>query len=250
MTTTCLNCGQSFEGRYCPNCGQKVTVKRLTASVLLTDILHFFTHIESGFLYSSWNFLVRPGISSRNYLKGERKKYQPPVSFFLIWTGLYIIFHNAVIKYFHLQLTPEVVSRLNIGEQSNILFRNHFSVFIIPIILMSAVLIYYILAKPRYNFVEVIILCLFGAGIYFMICLSSDLILGVLFGVNILSAGVFFWQSVLSLLFNFWFSMDFFKVFHLKYFWPRLIMVSVFIALGGLVIMLYLPMSWLYFKNP
>jgi hypothetical protein len=244
--TTCLNCGHSFKGNFCSNCGQKATAKRITASVLVTDVIHFFTHVENGFLFTTWSFLIRPGVSSLNYLKGKRKEFQTPASFFLIWTGLYILLHNAVIKFFHLELAGAAISQFNIREQSNILFRNHFSLFIIPIIFFSAFLIYLFLAKPRYNFVELLTVSLFGAGNYFMMCFISDFVLGFIFRMNILSLNVFLWQTLLSTAYNFWFCFDLFKRLHLRFFWLRLFSVSILIALFGLAMMLYLPIAWMH----
>ena len=249
MTVKCLNCGHIFKGKYCPNCGQKATVQRLTAAVLLKEILHFFTHLESGFLFTTWKFLVSPGITSLNYVEGKRKKYQKPVSYFLIWTGLYILVHNSIINYFHYQMTSETVAQLDIKEQSNILFRHHFTLFIIPVLLASALLLYLLLARPRFNFTELLTLCLFGAGTYFMMTFFSDLILGYIFNINTLSEKVFLWQGVLSSLYNIWFSFDVFKRIGLRFFWVRLIGVSILIAVTGWLIMIYLPMAWLYYMG-
>jgi hypothetical protein len=249
MLTTCLNCGRSFEGNFCPECGQKASVKKLTFRVLVHETLHFFTHLEKGFLFTSWNFLSRPGISSIHYVAGKRKEYQPPVSFFLIWTGLYFLQHNAIINHFHYEITKPILSNGNLEEQSMLLFRQHFTLFLIPVIVISAVIIYYLLAKPHYNFAELITLCLFGTGVYFMISAVTDFIIGVVFRMNILSENVFLWQAVLSSAYNFWFSYDFFKRSHLRFFWIRLISVSLLIAACGWIIMFYLPMAWIYFTT-
>jgi Protein of unknown function (DUF3667) len=249
MTITCLNCGHHFKGNYCPECGQKASVKRLTAAVLLEEFLHFFTHLETGFLFTSWNFIVRPGISSLNFVAGKRKNYQKPVSYFLIWTGLFILIHNAIINYYHYHLTSEIVTQLNIREQSNIFFRQHFTFFIIPVILVSAILLYYIMARPGFNFIELLALCLYGAGSYFMMSFLSDFVLGVILKVNILAVNVFLWQAVLSSVYNFWFSYDVFKRLHLHLFWLRLLTVSILVAVSGWVLMFYLPMAWIYFTG-
>ena len=247
MSTTCLSCGHQFKGNYCPNCGQKATVKRITASVLLEDIFHFFTHLETGFLFTTWNFLIRPGVSSVKYIEGKRLPYQKPVSYFLIWAGLYILLHNTIIHHFHYELNSKIVDEMNIKEQSNILFRQHFTLFIIPVLFLSAFLLYYMMAKPRYNFVEILTLSIYGAGTYFMMSCLSDLVVGYLFKVNVLTTQIFLFQGILSMVYNFWFSFYFFKRSHLRFFWLRLITVSLLIAMGGWLIMFYLPMAWLYF---
>jgi len=243
---TCLNCGQSFRGNYCPNCGQKATVKRLTFLALIEDILHFFTHLEKGFLFTSWNFIVRPGITSMNYIKGRRKKYQGSTSYFLIWTGLYILVHNSIINHYHYQFLSADITQLNLQEQANLSLRTHFSLFIIPILLISALFIFLILGKPQYNFIEILTLCLYGGGTYFMMLLVSDLILGIVFKVNTISTNVFLWQTILSSVYNFWFSYDIFKRAPIKLFWLRLVAVSILVATSGWFLLLYLPMAWVY----
>jgi hypothetical protein len=248
VSVTCLSCGHTLKGNFCSNCGQKASVKRLTAAVLFEETIHSLTHLESGFLYTSWNLLLRPGLTGLNYIKGKRKVYQKPVSFFIIWTGLYILLHNAIINHFDFQIESRLVAQLNIGEQSNVLFRQHFTLFIIPVIAYSAFLLYILLSRPKYNYIEILTLSLFGAGTYFMLSLISDLFIAFFLKVNILTANVFLWQGILSSLYNFWFSYDFFKRMHLRFFWIRLISVSILIAIGGWLIMFYLPMLWMSFS--
>ncbi len=244
--TTCLNCGHSYTGNFCSNCGQKAEVKRITAAVLVEEILHFFTHLEKGFLHTSWNYIIRPGIISLNYLEGKRKRYQKPVSYFLIWTGLYIILHNLIINHYQYRLSEESFLQLNLTEQSNVLLRTHFTVFTIPILLVSTIVIYYVLARPRYNYTEILSLGLYGGGTYFMMLFVSDIILGVIFKINTVSTNVFLWQTILSSVYNFWFSYDIFRRLGLRLFLLRLITVAVLIASIGLAMLSYLPMLWIY----
>jgi len=245
--TACLNCGHFFKGNFCPECGQKASTKKLTAAVLLEDTLHFFTHLEHGFLFTAKSFLIHPGTSSLKYLAGKRKPYQTPVSFFLIWTGLYLLLHNTIINYRHFHVSSQVIRQVNIREESNLLFRHHLTLFTFPVIIVSALLLYYIMARPKFNFTEILTLSLYGAGVYFMMSLVSDGILGFIFKINILSTPVFLWQGILSSLYNFWFSFDFFKRLHIKLFWLRLVSVSILIAICGWLLMFYLPMAWVYF---
>jgi hypothetical protein len=244
--TTCLNCGHSFKGKFCPACGQKAEVKRITFSVFTYEILHFFTHVEKGFLRTTIDFIIRPGNTSLNYLKGKRKSYQQPVSYFFIWIGLYILVHNFIINHnqFHIYDGPQ--GQLNVVDNGNILLRTHFSLFFGPILLISALIIYAILARPRFNFMEILTICLYGAGTYFMMLLVSDIILGLIFKINVIKESVFIYQTILSALYNFWFSFDLFKRVHLPWFWLRLIMVAMLISVVGLLLMNYLPILWMY----
>ena len=243
---TCLNCGKLFIGNYCPNCGQKAEVERLSVTVLLKETAHFFSHFEKGFIHTAWDFIVRPGRASIDFLKGKRKQYQKPVSYFLILTGLYILLHNFIIhRYnYHYSLFREIKSPLDFQEQSNITLRTHFTPFIVIVILFSAVIIYPILARKRYNFVEILALCLYGGGTYFLILILSDIVLGAMFKVNVISMDVFIWQTSVSSIYNLWFSYDIFKRSHIRLFWLRLIGASLLVSLFGWLVMNYLPMVW------
>jgi hypothetical protein len=189
-------------------------------------------------------------MSSVQYVAGKRKTYQSPVSFFLIWTGLFFLQHNGIINHFGYVLPVHTIANAGMEQQSMLLFREHFTLFILPVIFFSALIIYFLLARPAYNFTELITLCLFGTGIYFMMSAVTDFVLGLIFRVNILADNVFLWQTVLSSAYNFWFSYDVFKRSRLRLFWVRLISVSLLVAAGGWIIMFYLPMAWIYLTRP
>jgi Protein of unknown function (DUF3667) len=246
MSTTCLNCGHHFTGNYCPNCGQKATVKRLTPALLLAEVLHFFTHFEKGFLFTTWSFLTKPGISSAHYISGKRIQFQSPVSYFLIWAGLYIILHDAIVNHFDYTLSGEVITQLDKSGEANRLLQHHFTLFIIPAVFCSALSTYYVLARPKFNFTELLALSLYGGGTYFMMIFISDIVLGMIFKVNVLIAPVFLWQSSISFLYNFWFSLDIFKRVRLRFFWLRLICSAALTAITGWIILFYLPIAWIY----
>ena len=106
-----------------------------------------------------------------------------------------------------------------------------------------------VLGRPLYNFTEVLALSLYGGGTYFMLLFVSDLVLGVIFKVNTVSTGVFLWQTILSSVYNFWFSFDVFKRVHLRLFILRLVVVSILVAVIGLFTLLYLPLAWMYLKG-
>jgi hypothetical protein len=238
---TCLNCGNKFSGKFCNECGQKAEVERITASQLLGETVHSITHYEKGFWHTIWEFLVRPGSSSLKFLSGKRKEYQRPVSYILILTGIYIILHNYIISRFDYKYEVWKNSSLLSGD-ANIFLRTHFTPIIFVILIASAFLIYLVLGRGRFNFIEILTLCLYGGGTYFMMLAVSDVVLGVLLRVNIISMNVFLYQTILSSLYNLWFSYDIFKKARIPYLWPRLIITAILISVTGYVIMMYVPL--------
>jgi hypothetical protein len=240
----CLNCGTPLSGKFCQECGQKAVVSRLTAKALLEEIVHFFTHVEDEFLKTSLHYIIKPGITSLNYIEGKRKRYQKPVSFFLIWTGIYILLHNFILNSFDYELVLQPKIQSPLYDEGNKLFRNHFSFFMPPLLAVSAFFIWLVLAKPRFYFFELFTIVLYGGGTYFLLCLISDIVLGVIFRININHYNVFLWQAVLSGFYNIWFTYDFFRHVKIKWFWPRLLLVSALVSFTGYLIMLYVPLAW------
>lgn len=240
----CLNCGAGVTGSYCHECGQKVNIKRLNAKVLLEEFGHFITHAEHYFLKTTKEFILRPGKNSLDYLKGKRKHYQKPVSFFLIWAGLYILLHNFILKLFHFQITAATLLPQTQLEKANEFFRSHFTLFFLPVLVVSSVIIYFILAKPRFYYIEILTLCLYGAGCFNAMLIISDLIIGVLFRININSNPMWIYQTVISGMYNFWFCYEVFSRVHTRFLWIRLFVTAIIISISGWFLFMYLPALW------
>lgn len=89
----CKNCGNSFSGKFCNNCGEKVyTEKDRSVKHILSDGLHFITHLEGSFFNTVIILFKKPGKFSLDYCNGVRKKYFKPLSFFLLLVILYLLF--------------------------------------------------------------------------------------------------------------------------------------------------------------
>lgn len=92
-TTTCKNCGNSFSGKFCNNCGEKVYNEH-DKKVLhfFEEGFHFLTHFEGKFFTTLKTFFTKPGKVSVDFADGVRKKYFKPLSFFIMLVILYLIF--------------------------------------------------------------------------------------------------------------------------------------------------------------
>ncbi|HEY0058223.1 MAG TPA: DUF3667 domain-containing protein [Flavisolibacter sp.] len=99
-TTTCLNCRQALQPghRFCSACGQKADTHRISFKHFLHDLLHGFTHADIGIFHLIKQLALKPGEVARNYLAGQRKRYFPPMNFYLIMIGLFVftlgLFHT------------------------------------------------------------------------------------------------------------------------------------------------------------
>jgi len=91
---TCKNCLQSYEGKFCPECGQKAKTGRITITQVFKDIRSHFVHFEQGFLYTTKELIIRPGHSIKEYIEGRRARHTKPVKYMLWATAIsFLVIH-------------------------------------------------------------------------------------------------------------------------------------------------------------
>ncbi|WP_460473774.1 DUF3667 domain-containing protein [Emticicia fontis] len=158
---TCLNCHQPNEqtNQFCPNCGQKASVHRINTHFMIHEVIHAFTHADTGFLFLFKELALRPGEVVKEYVAGARKKYYNPFNFFLITVAI-----SAFLSaYFHLF----DINLKSTNPVSNIVTKyvNWIFVASVPI---QAFFTWLFFRKKKYNFAENIIFHLFLGGFRFV----------------------------------------------------------------------------------
>jgi len=91
----CKNCGSTYTGKFCNNCGQKSSIARINLKYVAEEIPTSIIQIDRGFLYTVKELITRPGHSVREFLAGKRVDHFKPLAFLLITSALY-----AVTAYF------------------------------------------------------------------------------------------------------------------------------------------------------
>ncbi len=91
---SCKNCSTEYEGKHCPQCGQRAKVKRITNSSVMEEIRERLFHLNQGFFFTFLELLRRPGPAIREYIEGKRVVHFKPVKFLLWATALnFLVFH-------------------------------------------------------------------------------------------------------------------------------------------------------------
>jgi len=157
----CKSCGFSGTGNYCNNCGQSFEIKRITIPNLLRDILHFFTHIEKGFVYTLKQLIIAPGYMQQTYIDGKRSTHQKPFSMFFICATItalirYWIF-SMMIKYYHADIITEAT-----------FFHEYMVLTYIALMPIYALITYLIFFKTRYNYAEIGVMMLYTLSFIFL----------------------------------------------------------------------------------
>jgi hypothetical protein len=168
--TECLNCSTHFKGNYCSHCGQKATVTKLTWGSLFEEIIHFFTHAEHSFIYTSRSLFTKPGIIVKEFLDGKRKKVHKPITFVLVWFAIYKL-ASAGFRYLATSLDlPRLVkteATLGIhwtGAKNAVLVQNENFIMIILTAPLLAVMGWLVFRKTKTSFVERWVAILYGAA--------------------------------------------------------------------------------------
>ena len=81
---TCVNCGGSYEGDYCPVCGQKNDVGRVTWKSVGQEFIKIWGMESRSLLSSVVQLLGRPGYLIGDYISGRRQVCYSPVSMLFV----------------------------------------------------------------------------------------------------------------------------------------------------------------------
>lgn len=94
-TRSCLNCSREIAGNFCPDCGQKANMHRITFGHFVAhDLLHGMFHLERGIVFTLKDALVRPGKAALDYISGKRIAYYNVFYLSLILIGLAIVLYH------------------------------------------------------------------------------------------------------------------------------------------------------------
>ncbi|MBU1821999.1 MAG: DUF3667 domain-containing protein [Bacteroidetes bacterium] len=118
MSTSCLNCGADLPEsyKYCPNCSQKKDIHRLSFHDLLHDAIHYFTHADKGIFHLLKALATKTGTVAREYVDGKRKKYFPPLNFYLIVATLMVLSMTTLQKQDSSEVAKEIPELSNIAD--------------------------------------------------------------------------------------------------------------------------------------
>jgi len=159
----CKNCGNLIEQEYCGNCGQQADTERITFSYLWHDVFHFFTHMEKGFAYTTLKMIVKPGSVVIGYVEGKRKKYQSPISYFLIWTSIFILTLYLFVKTFGEKSVIDYKDYFGPGMDTPFAISN-LSLILAVIVPVQALHLFLILMQPKYNYFESLVMAVYAVG--------------------------------------------------------------------------------------
>ena len=91
----CASCGTSFQGNYCPRCGQSAKIGRFSFKKALLLFLDVWGLGNRGMFRSIRDLLLRPGYMIRDYISGMQSAYFPPFKMFFLLTALALVIEHG-----------------------------------------------------------------------------------------------------------------------------------------------------------
>lgn len=90
-TTKCLNCGTEFQGKFCPECGQRADTKRFTIRFIFTNLIQAILSNDGGVWITLKSLFTRPGQMMVDIINGKRKSYFSPFPMLFLTLSLYVV---------------------------------------------------------------------------------------------------------------------------------------------------------------
>lgn len=157
----CKNCNTEINSKFCPNCGQPATLKRIDRHYILHEIEHVL-HFERGILYTIRELTTHPGQNIRKYLSENRSRLVKPIIFIIITSLIYTISSHV----FHVG-DGYVKSKGEIpGAAENIVkwVQDHYGYANMMMGIFIALWLKLFFRKSDYNLYEILIMLCFVMG--------------------------------------------------------------------------------------
>jgi uncharacterized protein DUF3667 len=91
FASTCANCHQPLNGRYCSACGQRYEPHIHSLREFLSEAAEVITHADSRLWRTIYPLLFRPGFLTREFLRGRRARYLPPFRLYIVASVLFFL---------------------------------------------------------------------------------------------------------------------------------------------------------------
>ncbi len=173
----CQCCESDFTGNFCPQCGQKAGVGRITWRTLRQGFAMLWGMDSRSLPYTLWQLLLRPGYLIGDYISGRRQVSFPPIKMLAIVALFALIINNFL-------MTEEVNKEVEIEPlMFNSLFsffENHYDAAVMFFFSMLIIPTYYIFRfAPRHghlNLPEVFFVQVFNSTIALVLFMLAQVI--------------------------------------------------------------------------
>lgn len=185
--TNCKRCGSQLTGKFCSNCGNPKSLRRIDGSYLLSEVASIF-NFDKGILLTIRELLLRPGQNVRRFILEDRNRLVKPVVFIILCSLIYTLFQqvfefeDGYVNYSF----DESSTSLSIFDWVT---KNYgYANILIAVFIVGWIKVFF--RKDDYNFFEILILLCFIIGMG-MLIFSFFGMIDSLTGLPIIDKGFF-----------------------------------------------------------
>jgi hypothetical protein len=172
----CINCQAETAGKFCANCGQRISVKRITFREGWNDFWARIYGFDGMFPNTLRDLTIRPGEAARTYIAGNRARYYGPVGYFFLMLTVFLLLLDLLsmdgVEFFKemgkSSFSEEIKSGSPQEKVVQVIFQfmtDYMKVIFFAMIPVQAFYSRYLFfRKSGYNFVENMILPLYATG--------------------------------------------------------------------------------------
>jgi hypothetical protein len=191
----CKNCKTEVNSKFCQDCGQPTSLKRINGLYIIHEIEHVL-HFERGILYTIKELLINPGQSIKTYLTENRNRLVKPIIFIIVTSLIYSICNS----FFHFE--DDYVNKLGNNNSATSAIskwiQGHYGYANIIMAIFIALWTKLFFRKYKFNIFEILTLLCFVMGIG-MLFLSVFGIIQSLTSINLIVIA-----SIVCLIYTSW----------------------------------------------
>lgn len=188
---TCINCGLEVDSKFCPNCGQKASVKRLNVPSLWMDFQSRIYGFDGVFPRTIKDLTLRPGYVTEQFIKGNRVSYVGPVGYFFLLVAISLLLMQITeLDFYQMVKSTAPVDLEQTSKQENFsklmidfVYAN-FRLFRFGLIPVTTVWIWILYKKKDYNFIESSVPAFYAQG-HLEIVFMVNILLLYFFGFHL-----------------------------------------------------------------
>lgn len=179
----CINCSTEFSGNFCPQCGQRTGVNRITLREAWNDFWSRIYGFDGMFPRTLRDLTIRPGHVARKYMEGNRVLYYGPVGYcFLMVAVLLLLLDFMGLSFAELMnaappdaLKPATEKQAAFAQKMQQLVANNIRLFFFAWIPFQATMAKFLFfRKANMNFLEHLVMpfYLMGHGLWLTIVMA------------------------------------------------------------------------------
>lgn len=159
----CKNCGHSFNGNHCNNCGQKIA-HRLDTKHIAHEAVHVFTHADKGIFALIPMVLFRPGILALQYVQGKRKSYFNIFQYLVLVVGISVFimskthFMENMVETINPDISKASARVQAVQKRWMSIFQQYLNLFLFALIPVFSFFSWLFFRSKKYNYAENLVL--------------------------------------------------------------------------------------------